>query len=166
MPAESKFLNAQFLEAPLCSFRRDPPKTEAGLARAISTSTILAEAGSIRRKSDFSVVRTRIARALAISTPVGPAPTRMRKVNRSGVAARIFFGLRLLECLQDFIFGSTRGIREALQPRRVLLKVVTTEIAVRSARGKDEVIGASTGTLFAIRIADEDALSLFSIPHR
>jgi hypothetical protein len=38
---------------------------------AISTSRILAEAGSILRKSDFSVFRTKIARAAAISTPVG-----------------------------------------------------------------------------------------------
>jgi NADH:ubiquinone reductase (H+-translocating) len=47
-----------------------------------SRHKILADAGSIRRKSDFSEVLTRTAKAPAISTPVGPAPTRM-KVNSS-----------------------------------------------------------------------------------
>ncbi len=49
---------------------------------AASMRTIRADVGSTRRNSDRNVVRTSTARAAAISTPVGPAPTRTN-VNRS-----------------------------------------------------------------------------------
>ena len=42
---------------------------------AMSTSTIRADEGSMRRNSDRKVLRTNTAIAPAISTPVGPAPT-------------------------------------------------------------------------------------------
>ncbi len=47
-----------------------------------STSTIRADDGSMRRNSDLNVLRTRSAIAPAISTPVGPAPTKTN-VSRS-----------------------------------------------------------------------------------
>jgi len=79
-------------------------------ARGHVDQTIRAKLGSMRRNSDRSVVRTRIASAPAISTPVGPAPTRTN-VNRSRWRCRVLFGLRLLEGSQNVISDRTASAR-------------------------------------------------------
>src|ERR1700683_1354435 len=70
----------------------------------------------------------------------------------------IFFSLRLFECLQDLV--STRdSVGHALQAWGELLKFVMTEVAVRGARGDDQVIVAE-GYCLSICIAKQYLLSL------
>ena len=89
-------LDSQFLK-PLFSLRpkgSSEPHIAAETRGAISTtSTIRADAGSIRRNSDFIEPRTSTAMAPAISTPVGPAPTRI-ECHQIPMPTWIFFGLR------------------------------------------------------------------------
>jgi len=59
-----------------------------------------AESGSIRLNSERRVVRTNTASAAAISTPVGPAPTKT-KVSRSRCRLGSSSTVRLLEGLED-----------------------------------------------------------------
>src|SRR5271154_1943939 len=70
----------------------------------------------------------------------------------------IFLGLRLFEYLQDLV--STRNsVGQALHARGELLKFVMTEVAVRGARGEDQVI-VGEGHSLSICIAAQYLLSL------
>src|SRR5271170_6310250 len=70
----------------------------------------------------------------------------------------IFFGLRLFECLKDPV--STRNsVGHALHAWGELLKFVMPEVAVRGARGEDQVI-VREGYCLSICIANQYFLSL------
>ena len=104
------------------------------------------------------VVRTSTARAPAISTPVGPAPTRM-KVSRSRWRLGIFFGLRLFKRLQDSCSGSP--------PHRRGFSVPAQTLQIRYDRNSCEWhLWRGSGNRrqrhsLAVSVADKDALSLF-----
>src|SRR4030095_6470991 len=68
----------------------------------------------------------------------------------------IFFGLGLLERLQDLVADRLR-IREGLQTRRVRLELLVTEVAVRGAGGEDQGVVLDRHSL-ALRTVDEDQL--------
>ena len=79
----AKLQRGLFVKSPAGDIKLD--KLSANVPRtrgAMSARTIRARVGSMRRNSDWSMLRTRIASAPAISTPVGPAPT-STNVNRS-----------------------------------------------------------------------------------
>src|SRR4051794_35339999 len=75
------------------------------------------------------------------------------------MAARMFFGLRLFEGLQDLVAGR-QCIRKALQPWRELLKFRMTEIAMRGAGRKDEAI-VSKRYSFTVRSTNNYESSFF-----
>src|ERR1700735_5495439 len=70
--------------------------------------------------------------------------------------ARVFFGLRLFERLQDLV-SDRHGICKTLQSRRELFELVVAEVTVSNAGRQDEVIVWETNP-FAICVAHEDIL--------
>ena len=81
-PMSQTDLDTQFFE-PCLSLRPERLSEKGPSTRgAMSSRMIRADSGWMRRNSDLSVLRTSTAIAPAISTPVGPAPTRT-KVRRS-----------------------------------------------------------------------------------
>jgi len=79
----------------------------------MSTSMIRAVVGSIRRNSDFRVLRTRTARAAAISD-ARRAGAHQDESQEIAVAAWIFFCFGLFECLQNLVTNGN-GIHQGLQ---------------------------------------------------
>src|ERR1700721_109600 len=72
------------------------------------------------------------------------------------MAARVFFGLRLFERLQDLV-SDRHGVCKTLQSRRELFEFVVAEVTVSNAGRQDEVIVWETNPL-AICVAHEDIL--------
>src|ERR1700686_1119184 len=72
------------------------------------------------------------------------------------MAARVFFGLRLFERLQDLV-SDRHGVCKTLQSRRELFEFVVAEVTVSNAGRQDEVIVWETNP-FAICVAHEDIL--------
>src|ERR1700745_4211706 len=96
----------------------------------MSRRTMRAESGSILLNSERSVVRTSTANAAAISTPVGPAPTRTN-VRRS--ACRLGSS-SVSPC------SSGHGVGQALQPGREAFELIVPEVTVPLAGCEDEIV--------------------------
>jgi hypothetical protein len=62
------------------------------------------------------------------------------------MAARVFFGLRLFERLQDLV-SDRHGVCKTLQSRRELFEFVVAEVTVSNAGRQDEVIVWETNPL-------------------
>src|SRR5882672_11977896 len=123
----------------------------------MSTRTIRAEAGSIRRNSDFSVLRTNRAIALAISTPVGPAPTKTN-VNRS----RWWFGSSSASASSNackILFRIATASARLFNPR-IFLELVVAKVAVSCPCRQNQVIVGNRDSL-PVSITDEHALLMF-----
>ena len=122
---------------------------------ARSTSTIRADAGSMRRNSDRSVLRTRMAIAPAISTPVGPAPTRTN-VSRS----RWRLGSSSASACSNaprILFRIATASARFFNPGAYFSKFVMAEVAVGRACRQNQVIVMDRHVL-AVRVADQNAL--------
>src|SRR3984893_4969442 len=78
------------------------------------------------------------------------------------MAARVFFGLRLFERLQDLVSDRHR-VCKTLQSRRELFEFVVAKVTVSNAGRQDEVIVWETNPL-AICVAHEDTLLILIHP--
>jgi hypothetical protein len=71
------------------------------------------------------------------------------------VAARIFFGFRFFERVQDFV-SDRHGVSETLQPRRIFFELVAPKVAVSCPCRQNQVIVGKRDSL-TVSVIDEHA---------